>query len=93
MKFKYVILQSLADKQEWAIISFPSVQHDHMINLTKVKAISAGFGCVRDGRVYVDGVSTSLNLVARPQDAEIIENTLFCTGLISYATQPVSAVQ
>jgi hypothetical protein len=80
LKFKYVIIR--AQDVETAIIVPGFAQHNWAINLQARNPISAGFAW-RDqsGSVHVEGESTSLNLKSRPQDAEIIRETLFMNGL------------
>lgn len=82
---KYVIVQRLG--MELAIIFHEIVTHCSAVNrddLAKDHAtvLSAGMAHVNDeGRIETSGQSTSLGLKPRPQDAEIIEDTLLLLGL------------
>jgi hypothetical protein len=80
LKFKYVIFR--AQSLETASIIPPFAQHSDAINLAAKLPISAGFAW-RDagGAIHVEGESVSLKLKSRPEDAEIIRETLFMNGL------------
>jgi hypothetical protein len=78
LKFKYVIIR--AQGNETAIILAPFAQHNCVGSDNR--PISAGFAWRNaDGSISVGGESTSLKLKSRPEDAEIIRETLFMTGL------------
>jgi hypothetical protein len=79
LKFKYVI--TIAQGNQTAILFPAFVEHKQAISLP-VRAISAGFAWLdADRKVHVKGESTSLKLKSRPEDADIIRETLFMTGL------------
>jgi len=73
---KYIIIQSIA--MELAILFHESISHSDAINRKDRQPLSAGYYWLNtDGSVTTDVLeSTSLQLKPRPQDAQIIENTL-----------------
>lgn len=80
LRFKYVIIRAL--DVETAIIVPPFAKHNWGINLNARRPISAGFAWRNDdGSITVEGESTSLHLKSRPEDAEIIRETLLMNGL------------
>jgi hypothetical protein len=73
MKSKYVIIQSMG--MEVPLVFSQFLVHKDVAGRRKVR--SAGF-CELDanGKWVADGHSSSLNLSARPQDAEILNRHL-----------------
>lgn len=78
-KFKYVVVEE--NGIEFAIIVPGGVSHDHAVNLKAVKPISAGFCNVSAGVIVCQGFSTSLDLAARKEDAQIVMTTLLFMGV------------
>lgn len=78
---KYIIINQCG--LELAIIIPEAITHSQAVNLADVKPVSAGFYYLDAARhVQTHGHSTSLQLQPRPQDAEIIHNTLLLLGLL-----------
>lgn len=84
---KYIIVKKCG--LETAIILHASVSHNQAVNPTELakegaELLSAGFFlCDPDLGIIVDDStgSSTLNLSPRPDDAEIIERTLFLNGI------------
>lgn len=77
---KYIIINRLGIPS--AILLADHVNHSDAVNLAAVKPVSSGFCSLRNGCVYVERGSNSLNLHSRPEDADIIRLTLHLTGLM-----------
>ncbi|MDE2099085.1 MAG: hypothetical protein KGL39_17660 [Patescibacteria group bacterium] len=71
---KYIVLER--DGRELPILFPRGLQHSEMVPKNG-KVVSAGFYQIIDAQtLVVDGLSTSLNLASRPEDAALIRDLL-----------------
>ena len=82
MTFKYIIVSVLG--MDSALLLPPNVTHAQAIDRRALKPISAGYCDLVGDEVKVDLLrgSDSLNVTSRPEDAEIIRDTMIIMGLI-----------
>ncbi len=73
MKFKYIIVE--VDEIELPLIFSPFLSHED-VSITRMKALKSAGYCDLDatGKWSVSGQSVSLQLGARPADAEILNS-------------------
>lgn len=89
---KYIILN--VEGIECAVVFPDAVQHCNAVNLEQRKVLAAGFCSIRvapaDGepRVKTWGESTSLRVKARPDDAQAVEFSLMCMGVLAFPPLP-----
>lgn len=81
---KYVAVEK--DGIKGAILFPAFVRHSDAVNPEQLakshsKLLSAGFAQILDGAVTVSGESMSLGVSSKPQDAIIIQQSLFFMGL------------
>ena len=77
--FKYVIVP--AHGANWAIL-FPECVNHCDADLTMTEIVGAGFCVIDGGMVSVNGFSISLNIDSKPEDAQVIRDTLAIMGLL-----------
>lgn len=72
MVMKYVMLK--LDGGELLPVLFPEfMQHSHIAQSVPATVVSAGRVHLEDGKVVAHGASSSLGVVARDEDSEIIQ--------------------
>jgi hypothetical protein len=75
MPMKYVMLK--LDGGELLPLLFPEfMQHSHMAQSVPATVVSAGHVHLEDGRIVASGASSSLDVVSRDEDSEIIQRYL-----------------
>ena len=75
MPMKYVMLK--LDGGELLPVLFPEfMQHAHMAQSVPATVVSAGHVHLEDGRIVARGASSSLDVVSRDEDSEIIQRYL-----------------
>jgi hypothetical protein len=72
MSMKYVMLR--LDGGELLPLLFPeSMQHSHIAQSVPATVVSAGYVHLEDGKIIAGGASSSLDVVSREEDSEIIQ--------------------
>jgi hypothetical protein len=72
MPMKYVMLK--LDGGELLPLLFPEyMQHSHMAQSVPATVVSAGHVHLEDGKIIASGASSSLDVVSREEDSEIIQ--------------------
>ena len=72
MPMKYVMLE--LDSGELLPLLFPEfMQHSQMAQSVPATVVSAGHVHLEDGKVIASGASSSLDVVSREEDSEIIQ--------------------
>jgi hypothetical protein len=72
MLMKYVMLK--LDGGELLPLLFPEyMQHSHMAQSVPATVVSAGHVHLEDGKIIASGASSSLDVVSREEDSEIIQ--------------------